>query len=468
MLQRLIHKIQTLGVDHVTGYINKRDLVGFNTTFLWTNVLIFINIFISFLQHIPYVAYVNIAGNIVFILVLWLNAQGHFYVTRHIGIILAQMYVYVQSIVGGEALQFQYAYTIVATIIGIVFTQKKHLLVHLPICLLFFVAVVISYKYIDPIQYISPEERANFALNNGVIFMILVSVVALGFRNQSSFYIHEIEEKKNVIELKQKEIFDSITYVKHIQDAVLDNQKILTEHLGDDRFFLVYEPKDVVSGDFYWAAHVKVADASLDNEFEVRPQDELLYLAVCDSTGHGVPGAFMSLINIGYLKEAVNERKIYNPGKIFDFVRKKLIENINSEDHKDGFDGILICKNLASGKIYYAAANNRPVLINSTGLQVLEADKMPVGKGFKSNAFVTRTLSCDRGDFLYLYTDGFADQFGGEKGKKLMQKCLVQLLEEIAGLPAPQQQSKVAGFFKEWKGELDQVDDVCMIGLNIH
>ncbi len=468
MLKQLLHKIQTLGVEKVTGYINKRDLVGFNTTFLWTNVLIFLNIFISFIQHMPYVAYVNIAGNLLFILVLWLNAQGHFYIMRHIGIILAQLYVYVQSIVGGEELQFQYAYTIIATIIGMVFTQKKHLLIHLPICLLFFVAVVISYKYIPPIQYISPEERVNFAINNGVIFMILVSVVALGFRNQSSFYIHEIEEKKNVIELKQKEIFDSITYAKHIQDAVLDNQKILSEHLGDERFFLVYEPKDVVSGDFYWAAHVKVAEPSDDAEFEARQHDELLYLAVCDSTGHGVPGAFMSLINIGYLKEAVNERKIYNPGKIFDFVRKRLIDNINSDDHKDGFDGILLCKNLATGKIWYAAANNKPILISSSGIEVLEADKMPVGIGFKQNEFTTRSLTCERGDFLYLFTDGFADQFGGEKGKKLMQKRLVQLLEEIAGLPATQQQDKIAAFFKGWKGDLDQVDDVCMIGLNIH
>jgi len=468
MIGKILNKIQTLGVEHVVGYVNKRDLVGYNTTFLWTNVLIFVNIFISFAQHMPYVAYVNIAGNITFLMVLWLNAQGHFYVMRHIGIILANLYVYVQSIVGGEALHFQYAYTIIATIIGMVFTHKKHLLIHLPICLLFFIAVIVSYNYIEPIQYIPEAERAKFAWNNGIIFMILVSVVALGFRNQSSFYIHEIEEKKNVIELKQKEIFDSITYAKHIQDAVLDNQKILETHLGGTRYFLLYEPKDVVSGDFYWAAHIKADRAIVDGEFEVHENDELLYLAVCDSTGHGVPGAFMSLINIGYLKEAVNERKIYNPGSIFDFVRDKLIESITSEDHKDGFDGILICKNLASGKICYAAANNKPVIIGAEGTKTLEADKMPVGKGFKHLPFSTHSLQCERGDFVYLYTDGFVDQFGGEKGKKLMQKRLQKLLEEIAGLPAKQQQITVSNYFKQWKGDLDQVDDVCMIGLNVH
>jgi serine phosphatase RsbU (regulator of sigma subunit) len=467
MIKGLIRKIQKLGVQYETGYVNKKDLVGFNSTFLWTSVLIFLNIFISLSQGLYCIAIVNVAGNIVFVTVLWLNHKGYFRFNRHLGIILANIYVYVMSIVGGEELHFQYAYTIILTVIGIVFSHRRYLAIHLPLCILFFVAVTISYHYIPPIQFIAPSERHLYAFNNGVIFMVLVSVVAFGFRNQTNYYIREIETKKNVIEEKQKEIFDSINYAKRIQTALLNNVTLLDEHLGPKNYFLYLQPKDIVSGDFYWSESVYARYPVSENGFSVKKFDELFFVAVCDSTGHGVPGAFMSIINMGCLKEAVKEKNIYEPGKILDHARSRLIDSISSEEHKDGFDGALLCLNKTTGQLSYASAYNTPLLVRNGQAECLKGDKMPVGKGEKTGCFTTHLVDYAKGDMIYLFTDGFADQFGGVKGKKFMYRRLESLVADNARLEPEQQKQALKKAHHDWKGQLEQVDDICLFGVRL-
>jgi serine phosphatase RsbU (regulator of sigma subunit) len=467
MIKGLFRKIQKLGVEYETGYVNKKDLVGFNSTFLWTNVLIFLNIFIAFSQKLDYIGLVNIGGNIVFIAVLWFNYKGYFRIVRHVGIIFANLYVFVMSVVGGPELQFQYAYTIILTIIGIVFSQRKYLLIHLPLCILFFVAVLISYRFIEPVQYIPPAERHYFAFNNGIIFMVLVSLVAFGFRNQTNYYIKEIEAKKNVIEEKQKEIFDSINYAKRIQSAILSNLTVIDHHIGRENYFLLFLPKDIVSGDFYWATTLHARFRAEENGFTVNKFDELFYLAICDSTGHGVPGAFMSLINMGCLKEGIKEKNIYEPGKVFDFVRTRLIESISSDEHKDGFDGVLLCLNKTTGQMAYAASNTSMVIVRGNNIITLPCDKMPVGKGEKEHSFRTMVAEYQKEDKLYIFTDGYADQFGGVKGKKFMSRRLEKLLAETAAKGIPEQKHILETSHKNWKGNLEQVDDICVFGMKL-
>ncbi len=259
----------------------------------------------------------------------------------------------------------------------------------------------------------------------------------------------EIQLQKHIIEEKQKEIVDSINYAKRIQYTLLAHKEFLQEQIPDH--FVFFHPKDIVSGDFYWATKHK-------NKF---------YLAVCDSTGHGVPGAFMSLLNIGFLREAINEKEIETPNEILNFVRQRLIDNISREGQKDGFDGILLCIDKEKNTLTYSAANNAPVLIKNSAYLELEADRMPVGKGEKEVSFVLRAINYEPGDVLYLYTDGYADQFGGPKGKKFKYKPLNELLSQISALPLEIQSSKLKAVFEEWKGDLEQVDDVCIIGLKL-
>ena len=265
----------------------------------------------------------------------------------------------------------------------------------------------------------------------------------------------ETEYQKLEIELKNKEITDSINYAKRIQFTLLANDNYLQQNLNEH--FILFKPKDIVSGDFYWAT--KFINTSSQNF------DETFFLAVCDSTGHGVPGAFMSLLNISFLNEAITERKMLKPNEIFDYVRTKLIESVSQNGGKDGMDGILL--SISGDKIYYASANNSSVLISNGNITELNKDKMPVGFGEKKQNFSLHEIIYQKGDVLYLYTDGFADQFGGERAKKYKYKQLNQLLASISDLPMEEQKIKLENEFYRWKGDLEQVDDVCVIGIKL-
>lgn len=266
----------------------------------------------------------------------------------------------------------------------------------------------------------------------------------------------EIEAQKQVIEVKQKEIVDSINYARRIQYALLTNTKFLDKYLPNH--FVLFKPKDIVSGDFYWATEY-------NGKF---------YLAVCDCTGHGVPGAFMSLLNIGFLSEAIKEKEISEPHQIFNYVRTRLIESIGRDEQRDGMDGILLCfdiseylSNPQSLEITYVASNNSPVLVKNNQLHLLEKDKMPVGKGEWMESFNLYSVNLQKGDSLYLYTDGYADQFGGGKGKKFKYKPLNKLLSELNTESLTKQQDILNSTFDSWKGNLEQVDDVLIVGIKI-
>jgi serine phosphatase RsbU (regulator of sigma subunit) len=261
-----------------------------------------------------------------------------------------------------------------------------------------------------------------------------------------------IEEQKHIVEEKQKEVIDSIKYARRIQNTLLADKQLIKKHLSD--FFIFYQPKDLVSGDFYWAA-----EKNNSNDF---------YIAVCDSTGHGVPGAFMSLLNVSFLNEAINEQNISEPGDMFSYVRSRLISSVSQEGGKDGMDGVVLRFSASStSRISYAAAYNSPLIIRKGNIIEFGSDKMPVGQGERTEAFVSRSLDVETGDMLYLFTDGFADQFGGPKGKKLKYREFYRILSEIAALDTKQQEQELNRRFASWKGSLDQVDDVLVVGIRI-
>jgi len=259
----------------------------------------------------------------------------------------------------------------------------------------------------------------------------------------------EVHRQKEIIEEHQKETIDSINYAKRIQYALLAHDDLLKKNLLE--YFVLFKPKDIVSGDFYWATEH-------NNKF---------YLAVCDCTGHGVPGAFMSLLNIGFLSEAIKEKNIEKPHEIFNYVRTRLINSISNDGQQDGMDGILLCIDKTLNQLSYAAANNEPLLVSDTNSIELPKDKMPVGKGEKTESFTLFTINANKGDTLYLYTDGYADQFGGPKGKKYKYKTLNELLLSNVGLPMNEQKEKLDIALSSWKGNLEQVDDVLIFGFKL-
>ena len=268
-----------------------------------------------------------------------------------------------------------------------------------------------------------------------------------GLEDKVAERTQEVVNQKNIIEHKQKEIVDSLNYASKIQNTLLANETFLNKYLPNH--FILFKPKDIVSGDFYFATKTQTH----------------FYIAVCDSTGHGVPGAMMSILNMAFLNEAINQYKLIKPNEIFNHVRSRLIKNLSKYGGQDGMDGILFSIEIANNKICYAAANNAPIIIRNGEIIELPCDKMPVGIGLKEDPFNIYNIEITTGDMVIAYTDGFADQFGGPKGKKLMYKPLKQQLLNFSVFTVNEQKQKLNLYFENWRGNNDQVDDVCILGI---
>jgi tetratricopeptide (TPR) repeat protein len=271
----------------------------------------------------------------------------------------------------------------------------------------------------------------------------------------------QIEEQKEALAGKNKEILDSITYAKRLQQAILPPQHYIDRYFPDN--FVLYKPKDIVAGDFYWM-HVS---------------GDMRYIAAADSTGHGVPGAMVSIVCSNALDKAVKEFKLTDTGKILDKTRELVLETFEKSrsDVKDGMDISLLCWDAKNSKIYWSGANNRLCYISpfegvgrsmgNVALAEIKADKQPIGKVDVQEPFRTHEIEYKAGTVFYLITDGFADQFGGDNGKKFKYKHLQEVLLESSERTMEQQHNRLNEVFEKWKGGLEQIDDVTIIGIRI-
>jgi hypothetical protein len=267
-----------------------------------------------------------------------------------------------------------------------------------------------------------------------------------------------VEHQKVLVELKNKDITDSIQYAKRIQEAILPLQEEIESNFKDS--FIFYRPRDIVSGDFYWYSKI--------NENES-------FIAVVDCTGHGVPGAFMSMIGHTLLNEIVNEKKIYQPNLILnelhESVRIALKQNYHFAESRDGMDMVLLKINKAKKQVEYAGANRPFYVINKNGLVEYKADKMPIGglqlKENETREFTLQTIKIEEPSWLYAFTDGFPDQFGGALGKKFMVKKLKETLLEIFPSSASHQKEKLNTTLNNWIEGHEQIDDILLIGIYV-
>ncbi len=284
------------------------------------------------------------------------------------------------------------------------------------------------------------------------------------------------EKQNRLLEEKQKEILDSIAYAKRLQEAILPPQELVNKYLPEN--FILYKPKDIVAGDFYWFEHI----------------DGSLYIAAADSTGHGVPGALVSVVCSNALNRAVNEFGLRIPGEILNKTRDLVLETFSRSDKevKDGMDISLakiteqvqkgipgrlvipkgqtlsdVLDNQRKFKVEWAGANNPLWYYQNNAIHEITAHKQPIGKTEQPTPFPTHTLELLKGDILYLFTDGYADQFCGLKGKKFKYKQMEEILLENSGATVSQQKEILDLSFNVWKGDLEQIDDVCIIGVRV-
>jgi serine phosphatase RsbU (regulator of sigma subunit) len=260
-----------------------------------------------------------------------------------------------------------------------------------------------------------------------------------------------VESQKELLEEKNKEITDSINYAKRIQEAILPSRYSLAENLKNG--FVLFKPKDIVSGDFYWLEKV----------------DGNLFFAAADCTGHGVPGAMVSVICSNALSKALLEENIRIPSKLLDRTRELVIQKFekSGEEVKDGMDISICAMDYEKKKLQWAGANNPLWILRNGEILEIKADKQPVGKSPSQQPFTNHIIDLFDGDTIYIFTDGYQDQFGGPKGKKYKATQLKELLIANGNHTLEKQRELIFYEFEKWKGELEQVDDVCVIGVRI-
>lgn len=268
----------------------------------------------------------------------------------------------------------------------------------------------------------------------------------------------QLAVKNEIIEEKNKNIRDSINYALNIQRAVLPPIQKVESGLKD--CFILYLPKDIVSGDFYWF------DRKLATPRNNQPAQEVVAIAAVDCTGHGVPGALMSVIGSTILNQTINRTTVNNAGEALNLFNNKVTETLNSI--KDGMDMALCIINFKKLEMQYAGANNSIFIVKDGNISELKATKQAIGADTtEEKIFANNIVQLAKGDCIYLFTDGYADQFGGSEGKKYKYGRFKDLLLRIHNNPMTDQKELLHSEFLSWKGNLEQVDDVLVIGIRI-
>ncbi len=278
------------------------------------------------------------------------------------------------------------------------------------------------------------------------IALALLAIALLVFQT-----LKTTRRQNQIIEEKNRDILDSITYAKRLQEAILPPLSLVSTHLPES--FVLYKPKDIVAGDFYWMKKI----------------NDTLLIAAADSTGHGVPGAMVSVVCSNALNRAVSEFQLLDTGQILDKTRDLVLETFagSPSQVKDGMDISLLSINKATKKISWSGAYNNLYYTDNGQLSEIRGDKQPIGQSENPVPFTSHSLPFSTDHVFYLLTDGFADQFGGPNGKKYKYKQLENKLLAISDKPLGLQKELLDTEFENWKSSLEQLDDVTIIGLKI-
>jgi phosphoserine phosphatase RsbU/P len=310
----------------------------------------------------------------------------------------------------------------------------------------------------------SPLTMDEFLINGGLLILTVAIFCIFLIRTRYNLTIseirsrlelerskHIIEEDRNVISKKNREITDSLNYASRIQKAVIPAEAEFSKAFPES--FVLFKPRDIVSGDFYWITSI----------------GEKVFYATADCTGHGVPGGFVTMLGLSFLEEIFLISNIRNPGEALNVLREKIINSskTSQENSQDGMDITLCCIDKKTNILTYAAANNSFFVLRNNELLELKADKQPCGLFFKSKPFTQHEFQLNKGDCIYTFTDGYADQFGGPNGKKFMYKQFEDLLLKNGTKDLKTQGQILESEIDKWKGDLEQVDDILVIGIRI-
>lgn len=303
-----------------------------------------------------------------------------------------------------------------------------------------------------------------YAVSLGLILVIAFAFFIINRLQLTRKQKELIESQKEIVDIKNREITDSINYAKRIQSGLLtpdeEFRKSFTDH------FIFYQPKDIVSGDFYWLINVKTTPKSGES-------NRVSVLAVADCTGHGVPGSLMSVVGYTLLNQTLKNPEINTPADTLDHLNRELPKNFKKHNQdeivRDGMDAVVCAFDFTNLKLYFSGAKNPIYIVRENELTEYKGDphSISASNDADKNSFSNQAIPLQKNDCVFMFTDGYADQFGGPKGKKFMYKPLKNLLASICEKPMKEQLEIVRNTFSKWKGNLEQVDDVCIIGIKI-
>lgn len=461
-------KISYLGLDDKLNQSQKRKII-------LTNRLIYFS-FVTVLTFIPLLYTLNIDAPIIPTLIMLFICLISFYlakVKKHQLSLLLLVLVQISYVITlNSTTQLSrvehlgvilHLFLIPATLAGIVLLKKlKHSV------LLAFIIILI-YLSIEAIKEVNNLDKIAISTPFYILYIFDVVIIFFSiyyyisqFKSIDDGYtIDIINQQKEInnqhIKLSKayNDIKESIDYAQKIQSALLPTSKLIKKHIKDH--FLLYLPKDTVAGDFYW----------------IESKQDFKYIAIADCTGHGVPGALVSIVCINALNRALFEHNLSTTNQILNKTRQIIIEEFNQSNTliNDGMDISLLKVPIKTKStnytIEFSGANNPLYLIRNNILLEFQGCKQPIGKHIKIEPFKAQQIEVNNEDKVFLFTDGFADQFGGIKGKKFKKKPFKDLLLEISNLPPNQQLIKLKNTLKNWKEDIEQVDDITILGFKL-
>lgn len=449
-------KLGDIGIKHCMDSHDVKTLRFVNYVAFFGIIVITIYSLVSLFQfHFRHLGLFSLEMSFVVVLaaIPLLNSRGWLKTSKVIGILFCIAYVMLLNIASGNILGGAYT-LLVTSILPMILFRERWLYTGF-FCLFvaaFFSVYYYFLNYPPLVDFAAAEKNTVYITATLMMFVLLYFLMQYFIQANRSFEL-EITTSKQLIESKNRDILDSINYAKRIQSAILPPARAVKEELKNA--FVLYLPKDIVAGDYYWIE--KIGDT--------------VYFAACDCTGHGVPGALVSMLCNNALSRALNEYEERRPGKILDRTRELIVEKFSGsdEDVKDGMDASLAALKLNESKLLWAGANI-PLWIyrsDKSEIEEIRGDKQPIGKVQNEQPFTTHEIELKSGDVVYLFTDGYADQFGGDKIKKLTRSGFRAFLLTIAHLSPDEQREKLLNFHHEYRRDQEQIDDICIIGVRI-
>lgn len=302
----------------------------------------------------------------------------------------------------------------------------------------------------------SQQSRINISIALFIVTLLGAVLLYRSYKIKQRSNI-EITKQKEIIEEKNREIVDSINYAQRIQQSLLPSLEEIRKNLPES--FVFYKPRNIVSGDFYWFAE----------------QNNRYYIAAVDCTGHGVPGAMLSMIGFNFLNQLVSEMHMTDPGKILDQLHSRISQTLNKDgfvdgrEMRDGMDMALLCIDKTTNTFSFSGAVRPLYYVDDEGIKTIKGGYYSIGgiKSLTDEPFETYAITPKGKASFYLFSDGFADQFGGPKGKKFKTKKFQELLLTLQDKKMEEQHRHIEAVFHEWMGTFEQVDDVCVIGIRV-